>query len=546
MIVFLIIVLIVMITYLLINAHIKFENEILSQVGLDSWYEIEDADYYISVNNKIALEKYDDICLFKSHRDRLENAIDTVEQKIILKNKIQDFLQNNNYKKTAHYKTVEEQLQNVLNNLNGYVVAVSYGTIDERECLSKTKTITISMTRLQELKNRPDLFMTKSEYNQMIKKDSKEKLEEKKNIFYSRINDIICIADEKKDSLIIKRQINEIEVMLTALFGKTVNSIQKVKSIDSEEWTMLDNYIARIENDVMSIIRENEMLLEYYSSEDFKQIKNTCDKLMQSQREFNEYIDQKAKSISQLFGRRITRNETNNDDVFNYIRPYKKSITPFTVTVSAQVFGSAENNPMEYIIKYFYPDRSQYEKQIDNLRILIEELETLKEAKVIIENYKKEYAEYIEDVPSFVLELDEDGFYSRLGLATIDESVLEIEYRFEYTSDGGKAGRSFGVSMTEEMIAELINQLENKLTMVSQIREQRALMTQKLREYIKKRDNYTCCICGNSVEKEPNLLLEIDHIIPISKGGLTEESNLQTLCWKCNRAKSDKLQYQYN
>ena len=301
-----------------------------------------------------------------------------------------------------------------------------------------------------------------------------------------------------------------------------------------------------VENDVMSIIRENEMLLEYYSSEDFKQIKNTCDKLMQSQREFNEYIDQKAKSISQLFGRRITRNETNNDDVFNYIRPYKKSITPFTVTVSAQVFGSAENNPMEYIIKYFYPDRSQYEKQIDNLRILIEELETLKEAKVIIENYKKEYAEYIEDVPSFVLELDEDGFYSRLGLATIDESVLEIEYRFEYTSDGGKAGRSFGVSMTEEMIAELINQLENKLTMVSQIREQRALMTQKLREYIKKRDNYTCCICGNSVEKEPNLLLEIDHIIPISKGGLTEESNLQTLCWKCNRAKSDKLQYQYN
>ena len=132
-------------------------------------------------------------------------------------------------------------------------------------------------------------------------------------------------CDEKKDSLIIKRQINEIEVMLTALFEKTVNSIQKVKSIDSEEWTMLDNYIARIENDVMSIIRENEMLLEYYSSEDFKQIKNTCDKLMQSQREFNEYIDQKAKSISQLFGRRITRNETNNDDLFNYIHPYKKS-----------------------------------------------------------------------------------------------------------------------------------------------------------------------------------------------------------------------------
>ena len=73
------------------------------------------------------------------------------------------------------------------------------------------------------------------------------------------------------------------------------------------------------------------------------------------------------------------------------------------------------------------------------------------------------------------------------------------------------------------------------------LKEQRVLMTQKLREQIKKRDHYTCCVCGNSIEKEPNLLLEIDHIIPVSKGGKTTEDNLQTLCWKCNRSKSNKL-----
>lgn len=32
-----------------------------------------------------------------------------------------------------------------------------------------------------------------------------------------------------------------------------------------------------------------------------------------------------------------------------------------------------------------------------------------------------------------------------------------------------------------------------------------------------------------------------DNIIPVSKGGITEESNLQTLCWKCNRSKADKV-----
>ena len=40
----------------------------------------------------------------------------------------------------------------------------------------------------------------------------------------------------------------------------------------------------------------------------------------------------------------------------------------------------------------------------------------------------------------------------------------------------------------------------------------------------------------------PNLLLEIDHKIPLAKGGMTTEDNLQTLCWKCNRSKGAKLE----
>ena len=139
------------------------------------------------------------------------------------------------------------------------------------------------------------------------------------------------------------------------------------------------------------------------------------------------------------------------------------------------------------------------------------------------------------------MDIDEAGFYSRLGLKLIDENDLIVEYKFSYTSDGGMAQRSFTVPMNEENVIELINQLENKLSLEAFAKEQRSLMTTKLRTHIKERDNYTCCNCGNSVYKEPNLLLEIDHIIPISKGGLTQESNLQTLCWKCNRNKGAKL-----
>ena len=173
--------------------------------------------------------------------------------------------------------------------------------------------------------------------------------------------------------------------------------------------------------------------------------------------------------------------------------------------------------------------------------MLIEELETLKDAKRIIDNYKLEYQQYMDDVPSYVLENDEDGFYSRLGFANINENVLTVEYKFAYTSGGGMAKRTFTVPMTEETIIELIRALESKLTVSAFTKEQRALMTKKMREAIKARDNFTCCTCGNSIHTEPNLLLEIDHIIPVSKGGHTVEDNLQTLCWKCNRAKSNKL-----
>ena len=93
----------------------------------------------------------------------------------------------------------------------------------------------------------------------------------------------------------------------------------------------------------------------------------------------------------------------------------------------------------------------------------------------------------------------------------------------------------------EETIVELIKALESKLTAAAFAKEQRSLMTRKLRNFIKERDNFTCCNCQNSTHAEPNLLLEIDHIIPVAKGGCTTEDNLQTLCWKCNRAKSDKI-----
>jgi len=55
-----------------------------------------------------------------------------------------------------------------------------------------------------------------------------------------------------------------------------------------------------------------------------------------------------------------------------------------------------------------------------------------------------------------------------------------------------------------------------------------------LRWKILQRDNFTCQYCG---QKAPNVRLEIDHIKPVSEGGLLNEDNLITSCYACNRGK---------
>ena len=56
----------------------------------------------------------------------------------------------------------------------------------------------------------------------------------------------------------------------------------------------------------------------------------------------------------------------------------------------------------------------------------------------------------------------------------------------------------------------------------------------KLRHEVFKRDNYRCRECG---AKNKETTLEIDHIVPVSKGESNNITNLQTLCKKCNRSK---------
>lgn len=59
--------------------------------------------------------------------------------------------------------------------------------------------------------------------------------------------------------------------------------------------------------------------------------------------------------------------------------------------------------------------------------------------------------------------------------------------------------------------------------------------TPKLRMKILKRDCYRCRICGRRAEDNTDIELHVHHFIPKRFGGLTEETNLLTLCHTCHR-----------
>lgn len=65
----------------------------------------------------------------------------------------------------------------------------------------------------------------------------------------------------------------------------------------------------------------------------------------------------------------------------------------------------------------------------------------------------------------------------------------------------------------------------------------RKTISKKIRFEVFKRDSFKCQYCGASA---PDVILELDHIQPVSKDGADEMVNYITSCNACNSGKSDR------
>lgn len=65
--------------------------------------------------------------------------------------------------------------------------------------------------------------------------------------------------------------------------------------------------------------------------------------------------------------------------------------------------------------------------------------------------------------------------------------------------------------------------------------DRKRIIPSDIKEIVYVRDKGCCVTCGSKEN------IEFDHIIPFSKGGSNSVNNIQLLCLKCNRAKSNKI-----
>ncbi|WP_249183052.1 HNH endonuclease [Anaerostipes sp. Marseille-Q3525] len=285
--------------------------------------------------------------------------------------------------------------------------------------------------------------------------------------------------------------------------------------------------------------------LFYYKSAKFTEIKERIVTYINECNDLNEHIES-LKNTDLISNKADYGNASYHDaSKLNYKRKHLKEEQKYAPNVhhcSRTVCSNAQNKPFEYVCKYFGIKAD--EKTLSNFESILNNFDAAEEGKEHLQAEKEKILHSIEnDVPFLIKKFSKKKLEQHLGFEEVDMSTAYFpKYVFEYVSSGGNASMNCDVVMDIENLNKFVVFLSEKIKFNKSVAGQRALMTSKLRQHIKERDNFTCKQCGASVEQEPHLLLEIDHIIPVSKGGLTTEDNLQTLCWRCNRSKGAKIQ----
>jgi hypothetical protein len=295
-----------------------------------------------------------------------------------------------------------------------------------------------------------------------------------------------------------------------------------------------------IANPIIWNVRKNR----YFGSDQFQALRTEIVSVVAEHNEMVSYVAEIRAGGSFGLGQSTVAQNAHlatfeNQSAWNYRRDRNVAeYAPQVHNASLQIVRSASQDPIKYLMKYFSIKADQ--ETLADVQRVAENISRLEEA---VSNLKLRESAITAQIkpPAFILKRYAAEFWKQIGVQLSPITVPYPQYKFQYVSAGGNSSQVSGIQLNTPTLEALSATLAEKIRWTKSALGQRGLMTALLRNQIKARDGYSCLLCGISVAAEPHLLLEVDHVMPVSKGGLSTPDNLQTLCWRCNRSKGSKI-----
>lgn len=281
----------------------------------------------------------------------------------------------------------------------------------------------------------------------------------------------------------------------------------------------------------------------YFKSDKFKAVKAEVQSIVSEYNEISNYVDTMpaynllSTDSNKYDHAHLAKFDNTSKHKIKRNKNKKDLHNPFVRQSSLQVVRNASEEPIKYLTKYF--DMKPNEETLMKLEEISSNINRYTTAIDNLER-RKDNLHSIINPPKFIIKHYEEELNRHLEMDLPTINFEYPEYVFEYVSAGGNSSQRTTITFDEDTAEATAQYLAERVKYNKSAKAQRAIMTKKFREYIKERDDYTCQYCNASTATHELLLLEVDHITPVSKGGLSTEDNLQTLCWKCNRTKSNK------
>ncbi len=245
---------------------------------------------------------------------------------------------------------------------------------------------------------------------------------------------------------------------------------------------------------------------------------------------------------------------TKRDLIISALAVYVVEVQSYRIKSQIDLPGSdkqkLKSELLELKSKFFQEYKIDYKNVIDNSVLLImdnieEELDYSEKDISKLINIYDDYIDLLKKSEKQPVKLRHDS-----SRAAAIGAILSIEGKLKNISQWLYKGFAYEVQghYSEDEIRLLIledfdkerqkfEKLRAKFDDIESVdlNYERSRIPEKVRIEVWRRDGGKCARCG-SREK-----LEYDHIVPISKGGSNTARNIELLCEKCNRSKSNNV-----